>query len=396
MAAATEAAIVGAQVTLLERNEKAGKKIYLTGKGRCNVTNDCSQEDFLQSVVQNPRFCYSALAALSPQQLMQRVESLGTPLKVERGNRVFPQSDHSSDIIRALERGMREAGVAVRFHTRVQEVLVRDGAVCGVQTEQGTVPGDTVILACGGLSYPSTGSTGDGFRMAEALGHTVTPLRPALVPLNAQCPGLAELQGLSLKNVALHAVFGKKQRFAEQGELLFTHFGISGPLVLKLSSQPNVSDFSAAEAWIDLKPALDEATLDARLIRDFAQFRQKQLKNALGELLPLRMQAAVLEASGVRPEREAGLLTRSERMALLKALKHFPLRLIGLRDYSEAVITRGGVQVKEVNSSTMESKLVRGLYFAGEMLDIDAYTGGFNLQLAFSTGVLAGRSQAEI
>ncbi|MBS6476129.1 MAG: NAD(P)/FAD-dependent oxidoreductase [Clostridiales bacterium] len=395
MAAAAEAAVVGANVILLERNEKLGKKIYITGKGRCNVTNDCTQDEFLRSVVRNPRFCYSALAALSPQQLMQRIEQFGTPLKVERGSRVFPQSDKSSDIIRALERSVREAGAEIRLHTRVRGISVQEGAVCGVIADGETLPCDAVILAAGGLSYPSTGSTGDGLRMAAELGHTVTSLRPALTPFNAECVMLPQLQGLSLKNVALHARLGKKELFCEQGEMLFTHFGISGPLVLKLSSVLDAEELSALEVYVDLKPALDEAELDARLIRDFARFHQRQLKNALTELLPMRMQEPVLVLSGVSPEKPAGLLTRAERTALVRALKHFSIRLTGLRDYTEAVITRGGVSVKEINSSTMESKLIKGLYFAGEMIDIDAYTGGFNLQLAFSTGTLAGRAQAE-
>lgn len=320
------------------------------------------------------------------------VEGLGTPLKTERSGRVFPVSDHSSDIIKAFAKGLAQCGVKVKLNTAVTDIAVKDGKICGLQTDCGFIECDRVILACGGCSYPQTGSDGGGFALARRLGHTVTPLYPALVPINTDDDYLRELQGLSLKNVTFNAYDGKKKLFSQQGELLFTHFGISGPLVLTYSSVMAGRDISKAKTYIDLKPALTQQQLDNRLIRDFVSSGGKSLKNVITGLVPACMRSVLLRAAGADGDKRADQLSREERAGIIKALKFFPVHPVSLRGFSEAVITRGGINIKEVNPSTMESRLVEGLYFAGEMLDVDAFTGGYNLQIAFSSGALAGLS----
>ena len=398
MMAALFAANGGAKVTLLERNEKLGKKVYITGKGRCNVTNASDMEAFQRNIFRNPRFMYAAFAALDNQGVMDLIESEGVPLKVERGNRVFPQSDKASDILFALRRALDKAGVGVRLNTRVQSLIVEGGRCAGVQLEDGgRIPGDAVILATGGMSYPTTGSTGDGHRFAADTGHAVTALLPALTAVETveSWPGM--LAGLSLKNVKLTAYLtgGKKEKklYSEMGEMLFTHFGISGPLVLTLSSLLPEA-LSQVRLEIDLKPALDEQTLDARLLRDFKAMSRKQLGTVADGLAPHSLAEQVVKLAGLSPATPVNAITAQQRAALLHTLKAIPLHPRALRGFNEAIVTRGGVSVKDVNPSTMESKVLPGLFFAGELLDVDAATGGFNLQIAWSTGALAGKSAA--
>lgn len=396
MMAAYQAAMDGHQVLLLEKNEKLGKKLYITGKGRCNVTNASDMDTIMSQIVSNPRFLYSAFADCSNTDVMELIEQGGCPLKVERGQRVFPESDKSSDIISCFAYLLRKAGVEVSFHTEVNEILTEDRRVTGVKVtgaRSGRLVADAVILATGGLSYASTGSTGDGHRMAKSLGHTVTECYPALVPLNIEEDWPKRLQGLSLKNVTLTVKDGKKTLYQDFGELLFTHFGISGPLVLSASSHI-VKKLSKTplRIYLDLKPALSPEQLDARLLRDFSQELNRRFRNALNGLFPVRLAEEMVVLSGIDPEKPVNLITREERLKILSLTKNLPLTAVSVRGYNEAVITQGGVRVQEVQSGTMESKLVKGLYFAGELLDIDAMTGGYNLQLAWSTGSLAGHS----
>ena len=398
MMAALFAAREGARVTLLERNEKLGKKLYITGKGRCNVTNAADMEQFQRRIFRNPRFMYAAFAALDNRALMDLMESLGVPLKVERGERVFPESDKASDIISALQRELRRLGVDVRLNARVKALVIENGACAGVLMEDGGhLAADAVVVATGGLSYPTTGSTGDGYRFAEAAGHAVTNTLPALTAIETveSWPGM--LSGLSLRNVALSAYVkgGKKEKrlYAEQGELLFTHFGISGPLALTLSSLLP-EDLQKVRLSIDLKPALDAQTLDARLLRDFKAMSRKQLTSVMDGLAPHSLGEQVLKLAGLSPAQPVNSVTAQQRESLLRVLKDLPLTPRGLRGFNEAIITRGGVAVKGINPSTMASKLTKNLYFAGEVLDVDAQTGGFNLQIAWSTGALAGRCAA--
>jgi len=401
MMAALFSAQSGARTILLERNEKLGKKIYITGKGRCNVTNAAEDIDtFMRRIFRNPRFMYASFAEFDNRDLMELIEKQGVPLKIERGERVFPVSDHASDIINALKHAMERAGVEIHLNTRVSGLIIEDGCVKGVATEYGAnFTGDHVILATGGISYPTTGSTGDGHKMAEAAGHTVQNLIPALVPIETKESWPANLMGLSLKNVKLSAyVKGPKKEkciYSEMGEMLFTHFGISGPLALTLSSLLP-EDLSAVRLSIDLKPALDEQTLDARLVRDFQQLSRKQLITAMDGLEPHSLAEQLLKLVKLSPTMPINSVTAEQRKTILGILKNIPLTPKKLRDFNEAIITRGGVTVREVNPSTMESKLISGLYFAGEMLDVDATTGGFNLQIAFSTGALAGKCASEV
>ena len=390
------AAQAGAQVLLFESNEKIGRKIMITGKGRCNVTNNCDRDTFLSNVPQNPRFLYSALDAFGVQDTMDFFEAQGVPLKTERGNRVFPQSDRSVDIVDALYHAMHRAGVIIK-HTPVTGI-VRDeetGAVCGVMAGGRTHRADRVIIATGGKSYPLTGSTGDGYRFAQETGHTVTPLRPSLIPLVCSGTDCPRMQGLSLKNVTLTVFENNKKLFEGFGEMLFTHFGISGPLVLSASSHMRKWDKAEYRAEIDLKPALDRQTLDKRILSDFADKQNADFRNALSALLPRKMIPIVIEHSEIDPHTKVNSITKKQRGKLLTALKQFPLTITGTRPIEEAIVTSGGVSVRQVSPKTMESKKVPGLYFAGEVLDLDAYTGGFNLQIAWSTGWLAGRSAAE-
>ena len=389
--AAIAAAGNGHRVTLLEKNEKLGKKLYITGKGRCNVTNDCGRDGFFANVIRNPRFLYSAYAAFSERDMMAFLERNGCPVKVERGQRVFPASDKASDVQRALDRALKAAGVGIRLNTDVREILTVDGAISGVRTGRGVEPFDRVILTTGGLSYPSTGSTGAGFEMAKALGHTVTDLHPSLVPLETVESWPFALSGITLKNVRLTAKKNGKTLYSEQGEMLLTHFGVSGPLVLTASAYI-AEDPAGTELRIDLKPAIPEEELHARLQRLVQENPKKAVGGAFSGVLPTRLLDAVFDQARIQPWAPASAFIKEQRQALVTALKGMPLTVKGSRPFSEAVITRGGVSVKEVRPSTLESKLVPGLYLAGEILDVDAFTGGFNLQIAWSTGALAGGS----
>lgn len=399
MMAAITAAENGHHVTVLEKNEKPGKKLYITGKGRCNLANDCDQDTFFSSVKRNARFLYSAYDRFNAQDSLLFFQRLGLAIKTERGNRVFPVSDKSSDVIRVLEQRMKELGVVVCYRTTVKQILQQDGCVTGVKTELGKVyKADACIVATGGLSYPSTGSTGDGYRFAEEAGHTVTELSPSLVAIILKEKKVKRLEGLSLKNVSLSVMTtvekkGKsveKQIYNGFGEMVFTAEGISGPLCLSASSElaSGFSDDTVAE--IDLKPALSMEQLEQRVLNDFKENINRQFRNSLGALLPSRIAEYIVEASGIDPYVQVNQVTQQERRRLCELMKHLRFHVEKLGGYREAVITRGGVSVKEVNPTTMESKLVNGLYFAGEVLDLDALTGGYNLQIAWTTGYAAG------
>ncbi|MDR0856744.1 MAG: NAD(P)/FAD-dependent oxidoreductase [Clostridiales bacterium] len=387
--AAYTAAQGGARVVLLEKNEKLGKKLYITGKGRCNVTNDCDADEFRRNVVHGERFLYSALSHWSPRDTADFLESRGVPVKAERGNRVFPASDKSSDVIKALTVALQGAGVDVRLHTPVTAVLVHDSAVTGVKTTDLLFNATKVIVATGGLSYPLTGSTGDGYRFAKALGHTLVPPVPALCALVVA--ERDDLEGLSLKNVTVSYTDGKCSYASEIGEMLFTDDGVSGPLILTLSSYINTKMSGNGILRIDLKPALTEAQLDARLLRDFAAEPNKQLKNSLFDLLPRRLISVIIERAKVNPELPINVLPREGRLRLVQALKGLPFTVLKAADIETAVVTAGGVSTAEINPKNMESKRVKGLHFCGEVLDIDALTGGFNIQLALATGRAAGQ-----
>lgn len=392
MMAAITAAENGAQVTLLERNDRLGKKLYITGKGRCNVTNDCAPEDFFQNVPRNPRFLYSAIYAFPPREVMAWFEARGCALKTERGNRVFPQSDKSASVIDALRAELRRLGVRV-LQERALDIVTQDGAVCGIETDGGFHKTERVILATGGCSYPQTGSTGDGYRMLEKLGHTIVPPVGSLVPLVEKGYDCKQMQGLALKNVTLRLVNQKgKTVFEEFGELLFTHFGLSGPVVLSASAHMNEKD--SYTVLLDLKPALDEQKLDLRLLRDFEKFQNRDFENALVELLPRSMIPVIVRRSGIPAEEKVHSITREQRRALLELMKRFPVEIACKAPVEEAIVTSGGVKVSEIEPGTMQSKRVRGLYAAGELLDVDAYTGGFNLQIAWATGRAAGLAAA--
>ncbi len=394
MMAAYAAASCGHSVVLLEQNEKLGKKLFITGKGRCNVTNACEREKLFENVVSNPKFLYSAFSEFDNGDLMELLRRAGCPLKVERGERVFPVSDHASDVTAALTRLLKERGVEVRLHVKVKEISAADGRVTGALLANGQyIRADAVVLATGGLSYPTTGSRGDGHRIAEGLGHTLKTCTPALTPMETAEQWCTSLQGLSLKNVTLTMRCGGKQIWSGFGEMLFTHFGISGPLVLSASSYyGKCKDKTAVTTAVDLKPALTMEQLDRRILRDFEENRNKQFKNVIGSLYPSRLVPVMILLSGIDGEKKIHEVTRQERSRLAEVTKNLTMRVTGLRDFAEAIITQGGVRVKEVNPSTMESKIVQGLYPVGELLDLDAVTGGFNLQIAWSTGYLAGRS----
>ena len=429
--AAISAANNGDDVVLLEKNEKIGKKLFITGKGRCNVTNACSRDEFFENVVSNPKFLYSAFSQFNNEDLMRLIEDNGTPLKTERGNRVFPVSDHSSDIIKALNNALKHAHVDLRLNSSVKSILFesenakindaedkdnisnepilnetgknsRNGKnilggpnkfVAGIRTDNGEIiKGDKVIVATGGISYKSTGSTGDGLRWAGESGHRISSLKPALVPLETKEKWPSELTGLSLKNVTLSLFIKDKLKYKEMGEMLFAHFGISGPLVLTSSSILACSDEKDVKVFIDLKPALSYEEFDARLIRELQEGNKKDLKNILRNIYPVKLGLKICELAGVDIYKKCNELTKEERKKILEYTKRLPLTIKGTRDYDEAIITHGGVSVKDINPKTMESKLIKGLYFAGEVMDVDAFTGGFNLQIAFSTGYLAGIS----
>ena len=395
MMAAIAAGRAGHQVRLYEKNEKLGKKLFITGKGRCNITNGCDTEDFFGNIVRNAKFLYSSIYSFTNQDIIKLLEENGCPVKTERGNRVFPVSDKSSDVIKALSAEMKKQKVEIHLQEEAAGIVVENGRAAGIRLKRSgkMVAADAVILATGGLSYPSTGSTGDGYRFAGEFGHTTAALSPALVPFEVKEPVVKELMGLSLRNIQIRVLKGKKVLYQEFGEMLFTHFGVSGPVLLSASSY--VAGELKKEPLtlsIDLKPALSEEQLDARILRDFDELKNRQYKNALIHLLPAKMMPVIVDRSGICPEKKVHEITREERRRIVQEIKNFRLTLTGLRDYKEAIITQGGISVKEVNPSTMESRLLPGLYLAGELLDVDGVTGGFNLQIAWSTGYLAGSS----
>lgn len=415
MMAAVAAADAGAEVLLLEKNEKLGKKLFITGKGRCNVTNGADMEALFANVCTNQKFLYSAFYGYDNTAVMDFLERAGCPLKTERGDRVFPVSDHSSDVIAAFQRELKKRGVEIFLHTEVKSLLTeggssseaergttvvcKDGAhdsrITGVRLADGRkLAADSVIVCTGGISYPSTGSTGDGYRFAEETGHKITKVYPSLVPFQVKESWCGRLMGLSLKNVSVRLKCGKKEVYEGFGEMLFTHFGVSGPLILSASSY--YVHGAEAALFIDLKPAMDLEQLDKRILRDFEDNKKKQFKNSLGGLFPVKLIPVMIELSGIHPDKKVNEITREERRRFAELIKALPLTVTGARSFAEAIITRGGVSVRDVNPSTMESKKVKGLYFAGEVLDVDALTGGFNLQIAWSTGHLAGESAAQV
>lgn len=398
MMAAIFAARNGQNVTLLEKNEKLGKKIFITGKGRCNITNASEIEDLFSAVISNPKFLYSGFYSFTNDQVIHFFEELGVATKIERGNRVFPVSDHSSDVIAALAREMQHLKVKVQLHCEVKELLINnEKEIKGVRLDNGKkMTADAVVVATGGISYPSTGSTGDGYRFARNCGHKVTELFPSLVPMEVKEWYAKELQGLSLKNIEIHITDGKKKLYDEFGEMLFTHYGVTGPVILSASSIVGKTlEKKELVLHIDLKPALAEEQLDKRLLREFEANHNKQFKNAIDSLLPAKLRPVIIELSGIEEEKKVHEITKEERLNLLRLIKDFHMTLTGLRGYNEAIITKGGISVKEIDPGTMESKLIKNLYFAGEVLDLDAVTGGYNLQIAWSTGYLAGISAGQ-
>ena len=394
MMAAITAARRGFKVTLVEKNEKLGKKLFITGKGRCNITNAGDSEDLFNSIVTNRKFMFSSFNGFSNYDTLGFFDELGLQIKIERGNRVFPESDHSSDVIGALNRELKRLSVDVRLNTEVKDIIVNGGKATGVVVKcsgkESTIQADNVIVATGGNSYQSTGSTGDGYRFARKLGHSVTPIVPALVPFNVAEDWESDLQGLSLKNVSIVVLDGKQEIYSDFGEMLFTHFGVSGPLILSASS------FAARrikehplKLVIDLKPALSQEQLDERILRDFDEEKNKAFKNSLDKLLPKKMIPVIVRLSDIDGNKKVNEITKQERQKLVSLIKGLELTITGLRGFNEAIITQGGINVREINPTTMESKLVKNLYFAGEVLDVDALTGGFNLQIAWSTGYAA-------
>lgn len=396
MLAAIAAARNGHTVELFEKNEKLGKKLYITGKGRCNLTNACDNDTFFNHIVSNPKFLFKAFYLFNNQDTMNFFESIGLPLKIERGNRVFPVSDKSSDVISALKQELERQSVQIHYHSEVEKVIVKDGHFYGLKlkNEPHERIADSVIIATGGLSYPTTGSTGDGYRFAKEMGHSITKLYPSLVPIHVQESFVKELMGLSLRNIEIEITAGNKQVYRDFGELLFTHFGVSGPVILSASSYliPYLSKNEKLTLYIDLKPALTPEQLDARILRDFEEAKNKQFKNSLNQLLPNKLINVIIRLSEIDPEKKVHSITKQERLRLVALLKKLPFHITKLSEYNQAVITKGGIQVKEVNPSTMESKLVKNVFFVGEILDLDALTGGFNLQIAWSTAYLAGSS----
>ena len=395
MMAAYTASMCGHKVTLLEKNEKLGKKIYITGKGRCNFTNACDETDFFKNVVSNPKFLYSAIYTFNSEAMIDFIEAHGTDTKVERGNRAFPVSDHASDITKALKKALDEFNVEINLNTEVKDIVIENEKAVAVLLKSGKrLACDHIIICTGGLSYQTTGSTGDGLRWAKKNGIQVTATRPALVPLNTAESYIPSLQGLSLKNVKLTIYNENKKLYDSFGEMLFTHFGVSGPLVLSASSiiGSTLEEKGKLKAEIDLKPALSDEECDARILRDFNDNMNKHLSSVLRGLLPSSMVPVFIDILGIDDERQINSITKEERLSIVRLLKHFPFTITGLRDFKEAIITQGGVCVKDIDPSTMKCKNIEGLSFAGEVLDLDAFTGGFNLQIAWSTGYLAGIS----
>ena len=394
MFAAIAAAGNGHEVHVYEKNEKLGKKLFITGKGRCNITNACDMETLFDAVVTNSKFLYSSFYGYTNQNVIDFFEQIGVKTKVERGERVFPQSDHSSDVIRALEAEMRRRGVQIHLYTEVRRVVSDEGRFSFIELTDGSqIKGDACIVATGGLSYQTTGSTGDGHRFAKENGHSVTPCMPALVPMTAKEDWVPRLQGLSLRNVSAVIYDGKKRLYEEFGEMLFTHYGVSGPLMLSASSIVGKKlREKELKLVIDLKPALSMEQLEKRVLRDFEENQNRQFKNAVGKLFPAKLIPVMIELGGIDEDKKVNIISREERQRFVSLIKNLPVTLTGLRGYNEAIITKGGVKVKEIDPGTMESKLVKGLCFAGEVLDLDAVTGGFNLQIAWSTGYAAGMS----
>ncbi len=394
MMAAYAAKKAGHDVTVIEKNEKCGKKIYITGKGRCNLTNNCDAGDFIEKVVSNPKFLYSSIYMLTPAQTIELfADQLNLPIKTERGDRVFPVSDKSSDVIKALTSVLERYKTHIMLNTTVKDIIIENQKVRGVITDAGTIYSDAVIIACGGLAYPQTGSTGDGYRFAKKAGHTITKTYPALVPFETKEEWSGHLMGLSLRNVSVTFKKNDKILYSGFGEMLFTHFGVSGPLILTASCYLiNYISKDYIDMYIDLKPALSKSELDARIIRDFSEAKNARFSNSLKKLLPHRLIGVVVDLSGIDENKPVNSVTATERKQLAKIIKALPLTITRTRGYNEAIITRGGVKVNEIDPSTMESKLVDNLYFAGEVIDVDAVTGGFNLQIAWSTGYTAGMS----
>ncbi len=391
MMAAIIASRNGKKVTLIEQNEKLGKKLFITGKGRCNITNACDIEDLFQNVVTNPKFLYSSFYSFSNDMVMDFFENIGLPYKVERGNRVFPVSDHSSDVIKVLEKEMKSNGVEILLNTKVSSVIINNNICKGVNINGGkAVYADSVIIATGGISYPRTGACGDGYKFAKTAGHSIVETKPSLVPFELEDSCCKELMGISLKNVSATIYANGKKIYSDFGEMLFTHFGVSGPIIIKASAYIHKYLDKDLTLTIDLKPALDEKQLDERIIKDFNIFINKQLKNGLEKLLLRSLIPVIIDKSDLDGDKKINEITKEERHKLLATIKNVPFKITGLRGWDEAIITKGGVKVKEIDPGTMESKLTSGLYFAGEVLDLDALTGGFNLQIAWSTGYLAG------
>ena len=391
--AAYSAAFCGKNVILIEKNEKLGKKLYITGKGRCNLTNNVQVADFLNNVVGNPKFLYGAINEFSPTDTISLFEENGCKLKVERGNRVFPESDKASDITKTLQKLLSNYGVKILFNTTVMEILTENGSVCGVKTNNGDrIDCNSVIVCTGGVSYPLTGSTGDGYSFARKVGHTVVSPKPSLVGVELKGNNFSDLQGLSLKNVAISLNNGQKEVYKDFGEMLFTHFGVSGPIILSASCVLNRIELKNVTLKIDLKPALSEKILDERLLREFEAGKLKSVSNVMRALLPQALVETVLKSAQVKADKRCCDILKTERLNIVYALKNLEFQVKGLRPIEEAIVTAGGVSVKEINPKTMESKLVKGLFFGGEVIDVDAFTGGFNIQIAFSTGFVAGRN----
>lgn len=391
MMACHAASLCGHQVTLLEKNEKLGKKIYITGKGRCNLTNASDMEVIFANVMSNKKFLYSAFYTFDNNQVIDLFETNGMATKTERGNRVFPVSDHSSDVIATMARILKNDGVDVKLNTTVDRLIIKDNKACGVVVNKKEIYADNVIVCTGGLSYPSTGSTGDGYRFAETAGHTVVECTPALVPFNIREEWVKALQGLSLKNTAITIYDKDKKLYSDFGEMLFTHFGVSGPMILSASGNIKADKFkNPLKLIIDLKPAMSEEQLDKRILRDFDENKNKQFRNSINKLLPSKLVPIIIELSGIDPDKKVNEISKEERLGFVHLLKNLTMTINGLRGWNEAIITKGGICVKNINPSTMESKLVSNLFFAGEVLDLDAMTGGYNLQIAWSTGYLAG------
>lgn len=391
MMACHAASLCGHQVTLLEKNEKLGKKIYITGKGRCNLTNASDMEVIFANVMSNKKFLYSAFYTFDNNQVIDLFETNGMATKTERGNRVFPVSDHSSDVIATMARILKNDGVEVKLNTTVDRLIIKDNKACGVVVNKKEIYADNVIVCTGGLSYPSTGSTGDGYRFAETAGHTVVECTPALVPFNIREEWVKALQGLSLKNTAITIYDKDKKLYSDFGEMLFTHFGVSGPMILSASGNIKADKFkNPLKLIIDLKPAMSEEQLDKRILRDFDENKNKQFRNSINKLLPSKLVPIIIELSGIDPDKKVNEISKEERLGFVHLLKNLTMTINGLRGWNEAIITKGGICVKNINPSTMESKLVSNLFFAGEVLDLDAMTGGYNLQIAWSTGYLAG------